>query len=174
MGDAKVGDVLLFRPREDDNVGKGIAFATCGEYCHSARYLGNNKIIEATNGTVRPGVDLRIMTAADWDLCDAYYSELITKEEIGSILMWEISKLGCKYDTVALAPGWVHSVLGAIFKNKEYQKQAPLFNDPNSYFCSELQASAYFAILGFEICFNIHHKSVNPNDLAYRSFLVKR
>ena len=169
----KAGDVLLFKPFERDTVGFLVSlFSNMGDYCHAAVYTGNNRIVEAKPKT---GVSTRLLTNLDYEYIVPFYMPLLTNPEIYRLIRYLMLQVKDKveYDTIGLIPAFFHSVLGGIFKNKEYQKAKGILNDTKKVFCSDLVGTSFYEVLSIEIHPTIYHTNITPNDLA-NSLLVRR
>lgn len=163
--DLKKGDILLYKPKGLDPIGRSIAFFSLGgKYSHASVYVGNGNIIEShlTTGVHKLKLNKKYFQSIDVYRCP----HLLSEDDTVRLLNWYHLQLGKKYDLGAFPSTFLKSVVAKIFGFKNFRKSRPLLNDDDIWYCSELASTGYYQTLGINVVPGLHPMSQTPSDLA--------
>lgn len=167
MKTIKKGDIILYKAKPKDIVGKVIGFFTGGDFCHAAIVRKTFGVsIELIESQAPNGVQIRIANQDD-EVADAVVFQPLNKSIGNGMVSYCMEQIGKHYDLLAFPGTWWRATLNALGL-KKYSNSVDPNNDRNAFYCSELIASAYRSVTGNEICNGLAAESVTPNDL-YRA-----
>lgn len=169
------GDILLFKPKEKDWLGKAIAFFSYGgKYSHSAMYIGNGEMIEShlTTGVHRLKVQEKYFKQID--IYRMPHQGITHRDSIIKAVDYMKRKIGSDYDLGAFPATFTRSVVARFFGWKNFQKDKPFFNSKKAFYCSELTSSALEYGFNRNIVPGIHPLSHTPSDQGSRLSILKK
>jgi len=159
------GDILLYRPKKDDWLGNAIAWFSKGHYSHASCYIGDDYIIESN---LQTGVIKKKLNPKWFPVIDIRRYPNLTTSQCKILIKFLNTQCGKGYDLPSFGETWV----GILFGWTGIRKNKPLTNNSNTYYCSELVATAYNAA-GINVTPNIHFMNVAPSDLGHSKVLTK-
>ena len=167
----EVGDILAYKPKEDDWLGKAIAkLSSNGKYSHVSIYAGQGMIYEAnTEGVVHKRLNPKWFKSID-----AYRTKKkLSSHQKSMGRKWLKSKLGCPYEWGEYPSTFIKSVIGNILRIPFLKQYRPIFNNPNKFVCSELVTTYYQVGMNVDISNGVHYMSTNPNFVINNDKLYK-
>ena len=168
----KVGDTLLYRG--EGIVSDGVELFTGGKYSHDSIV---SKIQDDTVWIIESHIDTgvveKILNPKWYKIIDIYrYNGKLKKGQMSKRIQWLRSKIGCKYGLGDFPAAFIHSVIGGIFHLPWLRKMKPILNNPDRYFCSELDATSWYKI-GINITPKVHYMNTTPNDMSKSKKLTR-
>jgi len=170
------GDILAYRPKNNDLVGKIIDWASWGGgYCHAAivqdfkaekNGLYTISVIESNTDCDPVGVRKKtfVYTLTEIGNIDLYRMPCNVADEL-RVLRWCEDRVGAPYDLLGFPSTWFRSIVCRAFGWRNYGKTKVAMGLEKGYYCSELIATAFFEVTGTEIHNQLHHSAVEPNAL---------
>ena len=180
------GDLLAYKPKKTDMVGRIIDWASWGGgYCHAAilsdikvnhkKWTVDLDVVESNTDTEPYGVREKHFDYDRNDLAgiDVYRLPCSLDDEI-RVLEWCRARVGAPYDLLGFPSTWFRSIVCRAFGWKHYGKTKVALGLEKGYYCSELIATAFWEVTGTELHTQLHHSAVEPNALFDKKSRVYR
>ena len=167
----EVGDILAYKPKEKDWVGKIIAkLSNGGKYSHVSIYAGEGMIYESNT----EGVVYKMLNPKWLKNIDAYrYKGGLSSHQKANLIRWCRSKLGAAYEWTEYPSTFFKSVIGNILRIPFLRQYRPIFNNPNTFVCSEYVSTSYKLGINLDISNGVHYMSTTPNFVLNNDKLYK-